>query len=90
MTGIIEDPTEVRIFVNGIPTTALLDSGSTVSTISDSFYQENLLDVRIQHIKDVFELKCADGSNLPYKGVVELDIVSEGLGDGKNNIHVYS
>lgn len=40
-------------------------------------------DVEIQDIRDLFELKCADGSNLPYKGAVELDVISEGLGDDR-------
>lgn len=75
--GIIRDNTEVTIRINGIPTAALLDTGSTVSTICESFYEQNLQDVEIQDIGDLFELKCADGSDLPYKGAVELDVISE-------------
>lgn len=61
----------------------MLDTGSTVSTICESFYEQNLQDVEIQDIGDLFELKCADGSNLPYKGAIELDVISEGLGDDR-------
>lgn len=81
LPGIIGDTTEVEIKVNGITTSALLDTGSTVSTICESFYYENFPDIEIQNIEDVFELKCADGSNLPYKGAVELEVISDGLGD---------
>lgn len=48
-----------------------------------SFYEHNLQDVEIQDIRDLFELKCADGSNLPYNSSVELDVISEGLGDDR-------
>ena len=75
----------MKIFVNGIPTTVLLDTGSTVSTIYKPFNQENLRDVRFQDIKYVFKWKYADSSNLPYKGAVQLDILSEGLGDDKQH-----
>lgn len=61
----------------------MLDTGSTVSTICESFYEQNLQDVEIQDIRDLFELKCADDSNLPYKGAIDLDVISEGLGDDR-------
>ena len=35
---------EALIEVDGCPCTALLDTGSTVSTISETFYKENLKD----------------------------------------------
>lgn len=72
---------EVEIKANGITTSALLETWSTVSTICESFYYENFQDIAIQNIEDVFELKCADCSNLPYNGAVELEVVSDGLWD---------
>lgn len=81
LPGIIGETAEVEIKVNGITTSALLDTRSTVSTICESFYYENFPDIEIQSIEDVLELKCADGSNLAYKGAVELEVISDGLGD---------
>lgn len=81
LPGIIRDTIEVEIKINGITTPALLDTGSTVSTIREYFYYENVPDKEIGDIEDVFDLKRADGSNLPYKGAVELEVVSDGLGD---------
>lgn len=90
LPGIIGDTTEVEIKINGITTSALLDTGSTVSTICESFYYENFPDIEIQNIEDAFELKCADGSNLHYKGAVKLEVISDGLGDEREYICVCS
>lgn len=61
----------------------MLDTGSIVSTICESFYEQNWQDVEIQDIIILFELKCAEGSTLPNKFAIELDIIASGLKDDR-------
>ena len=51
----------VTIIVNNIPATALLDTGSCVSVLSESFYKEHFSDIHIQAIDDLIRIECADG-----------------------------
>jgi hypothetical protein len=58
--------------------TALLDTGSTVSTVSRSFYDQHLSDRPIIPLDTIITIECADGQPLPYDGVVKMDIDSFG------------
>ena len=62
---------------------ALLDTGSTVSTIALSFYEEHFQQKEIKSFDSILELHCADGSTLPYRGYIEVDIEAPGLQNGK-------
>ena len=64
----------VNIIVNNIPATALLDTGSCVSVLSDSFYKEHFSDIDIQALGDLIRIECADGQLLPYLGYIEVEI----------------
>ena len=47
--------------------------------MSLKFSKEHLEHVRLQDISEHFNLKCANGSNLPYMGYVEVKLESPGL-----------
>ena len=55
----------------------LLDTGSTVSTISQSWYDAHLSEVPVKPLDTILEIECADGKNLPYSGYIEVDICLE-------------
>ena len=55
------------MLINNIETNALLDTGSCVSTVSKTFYENNF-----KHL----ELECSDGQSLPYFGYIQADIQS--------------
>ena len=76
---LIGNSSEVEVSINGIPTLALLDTGSTVSTISYTFYKTHLSDHHIHSIDNMFNLRCANGSELPYSGYIEAEVDSPGL-----------
>ena len=61
---------EATIIVNGQKTTALLDTGSSVSTVSKHYYDEHLHDYELQPLEDMLNIECADGKSLPYHGYV--------------------
>ena len=66
--------------INGIECLALLDTGATVSTISQSFYCTHLegkLD--LHQLNEEIDIECADGQLMPYLGYVLIDLATHGL-----------
>lgn len=68
---------EAEILVNNIPVRCLLDTGSTVSTVSQKWYDTHLSDVPIKSLDTILEIECTDGQNLPYTGYIEVEIGHE-------------
>ena len=65
---------EVTVEIHHKSIKALLDTGSTVSTISESFYNEHLSDITLQPLNCIINIECANGIDLPYKGFIEVDV----------------
>ena len=72
--GLCGTTTETEVTINGITTTALLDTGSTVSTLSQKFYDTFLQHLPIKTINQLLQIECADGQSLPYTGYIETEI----------------
>ena len=70
---------EVNVCIEGQTVSALLDTGSTVSTVSESYYQQHLQHLTLYPINDFLHIECADGGTLPYSGYIEASITSTGL-----------
>lgn len=72
---------EVAVQISGVPVKCLLDTGSEISTISESFFRQHLLGKE----EDVFpaakwlKLTAANSLPIPYMGYVELDMEAMGL-----------
>lgn len=49
----------------------ILDTGSQVTTIPDSFYQEYFSHLPIHSLNDLLEVEGANGQSVPYLGYVE-------------------
>ena len=65
---------EATLTINSIPTIGLLDTGSAVSILNISFYDEHLSELQIQPIQDLLSIECTDGNELSYDGFIETDI----------------
>ena len=50
-----------------------MDTGSTVSTVSESFYRQHLTTPLIT-IDRLLDIECADGQQLPYLGYIEAEL----------------
>lgn len=59
--------------------TALIDTGSTVSTVSKSYYEQYLSELPLHPMTEILHIECADGGTLPYCGYIEASITSKGL-----------
>ena len=53
---------------------ALLDTGSNVSTVSESFYRKHLSHHDLYSLTNVLKIECADGQSLPYLGYIHTSI----------------
>ena len=65
---------EANVQIEGILTSALLDTGSSVSTISQTFFEQNLAHLELHDTGNLLKLECADGQSLPYSGYMKVDI----------------
>jgi len=79
----------VNIEIDGISTSALCDTGSCVSTCSDLFFKQNFPDKEVKPLSTRFEITCADGSQLPYKGYIEADLEAIGIPDSKKQLCLF-
>lgn len=59
-------------------TKALLDTGSCVSTISQSFYEANCKHLDLFPLDNLLKLECADGSCMPYLGYIQIKVTAIG------------
>lgn len=71
---LVGSPNEADVHVSGKRTTALLDTGSTVSTIAETFYKQHFGHLPIQPLDTLLSVECADGNLLPYSGYVEVEL----------------
>ena len=76
---LIGESNKTDILISEIPTTALIDTGSNVSTLSKSFYDNYLQDKPIQPIEEFINIECADGNCLSYLGYIETEIQPLGI-----------
>ena len=78
-TVLVGKANECEVLVNNIPCVALLDTGSTVSTISEQFHEDHLRDCEIQPLDCILNIECANGGSLPYLGLIEAELEVPGL-----------
>lgn len=62
------------VSVNGVNCSCLLDTGSQVTTVAESFYLTYLSEHPIKPISDILEVEGANGQPVPYLGYVEVDV----------------
>lgn len=77
---------ELEVHVQGVLTRALIDTGSSVSTLSRSFYDTYLHDIQLQPVECLLTLECADGTELPYHGVISCELQVDGIADSPQTI----
>lgn len=71
---LVGDVNEVMVNINGTPVQALLDTGSVVSIISETFKNQQLPETDIKPLDDILKIECADGEDLPYLGYITADL----------------
>lgn len=77
--NLVGEACEVDLIIENKMTRALLDTGSTVSTLALSFYKENFPQTELRSFDGILELQGVDGKSLPYEGYIEAEIIVPGL-----------
>ena len=70
---------EVNLSINKVGCTALIDTGATVSTISEDFYDKYLSHIEMYPVQEALKVECADGENMPYLGYICTTIEPNGM-----------
>ena len=61
--GLFGKPTEATVILEGKEIPTLLDTGSTVSTISESYFKEHLAcSIPLKTIDEILDIECAGGT----------------------------
>ena len=47
--------------INGISITTLLDTGSCVSVMCETYYKEHMHDTKLEPLTELLNVECADG-----------------------------
>lgn len=72
--GLVGTKCTAKVLIAGKSCSCLLDTGSQVTTIPQSFYQAHLSDQAIQPITNLLEVAGANGQPVPYEGYVEVNV----------------
>jgi transposase InsO family protein len=74
MKRMVGESNEAYISLNGKGGMALIDTGSSVSSISQSFYDAEFSDVPLKSLQEIIMIEGASGHYVPYSGYVELKL----------------
>ena len=80
INDIIGDSNQAEININGISTKVLLDTGSQISSVSESFYRKYLQSTTpLENLDEIINIECADGNKLPYLGIIACSFTVPGI-----------
>ena len=79
-TTLVGSSNETEVWLDGHGCRALLDTGSSVSTVSYKFYSKFLEQYSIEPLTDILNVECADGQTLPYMGYITVPLEVDGIG----------
>lgn len=72
--GLVGDPCDSEAWLDGVKCSSIIDSGSQVTIISQSFYVRHLSHRPLFSTKTALDIEGAAGQRVPYVGYVEVDI----------------
>ena len=75
-SGLISSCPHLDVEMGGVKVPCLVDTGSMVSTISESFFRQHLEPWGQERLRSChwLELRAANGLTIPYLGYLELDV----------------
>lgn len=73
--GLVGLPSTAQVKINGKPCTALMDSGSQVTIIFDSWYAEHLSHIQLNSVTGLAIWGLSESeSSYPYKGYIQVEL----------------
>ena len=88
LSSIVGPSNECEVILNNQVCTALLDTGSTVSTVTKSLCKQYLsgFPEKIHALDEILKVEAAGGHKLPYSGFVETELKVTGMMTSKQCI----
>ncbi|GFS03344.1 retropepsins domain-containing protein [Elysia marginata] len=77
---LVGNPNEA-IIIEGYEANQLLDTGSSVSTISSSLFKSHLGHPNLEPVASILSMECANCDALPFSGYIKATLRISGLGD---------
>ena len=71
LNRLVGEPNETEIKIDGISCLSLVDTGSQVTTLSESFLKNNLPKIPIHPVNELLEIEGAGGQKIPFIGYIE-------------------
>lgn len=72
--GLVGAKCTAQVTIEDKECSCLLDTGSQVTTVPNSFYQQNMSHLPIHSLYDLLEVEGANGQEIPYLGYVKTTI----------------
>lgn len=72
--GLVGSKCTATIMIAGSECNCILDSGSQVTTVSESFHKNNFPDKDIKPLHDLLEIEGAAGQSVPYLGYIDMTV----------------
>ncbi|GFR97639.1 retropepsins domain-containing protein [Elysia marginata] len=79
--SLVGNPNEAIIIIEGYEANALLDTGSSVSTVSSLVFLSHLGHLNLEPVTSILSLECANGDALPFSGYIKAMLRIPELGD---------
>lgn len=73
--GLVGTKTTAQVTIAGKTTSCLLDTGSQVTTVPLTFYEQHLSDLTTHPLGDLLDVEGANGQSVPYLGYIELSLI---------------
>ncbi|XP_037829581.1 uncharacterized protein LOC112450694 [Kryptolebias marmoratus] len=70
--GLVGSKCTAVVSISGVNVNCLLDSGSQVTTVTETFYKQNFPDQTLNPLYDLLEVEGAAGQPVPYLGYIEM------------------
>lgn len=72
--GLVGTRCTAEVLIAGEECSCLLDTGSQVTTVAQSFYKQKLTSQILYPLDDLLEVEGANGQTVPYTGYIEISI----------------
>jgi transposase InsO family protein len=75
---LVGDSNEAVVLIGGRECLALIDTGSQVSNLSESYYRKHLPEFQLYSLSEILEIEGVAGQLLTYLGYIEINLVIPG------------
>ena len=79
----------VDVVMDGVVVPCLLDTGSMVTMITESFFKENVKFAELKQSSSWLTLRAVNGLEIPYVGYIEFDMEVNGIKIPKRGVLIW-